>query len=155
MYTKKEDQRKRFLKVLKKRVKTQAQFKEEYEKMFSPKTIAQSTIAGYFRDFNIKQGNDGIYYLDDSDKISEIVSSSCTNVGKIHTDFFQIVVKCDIGKEKELCEALMKKFPTKLQSIIPAYASIMIVCAFEKNAKSIRKYIQRYCIKRNNNESES
>ena len=153
-YTKKQDQKKRFLKILKNGIKTHKQFKEEYENMFSRK-IAQSTIAEYFKEFHIIKGKDGIYYLDDSDNISDIVSLYCTNVGNIHSDSYQFVVKCDIGKEKELCAVLIEKFRTKHQIMIPAYGSIMIVCKSEKNAKHIKKYLKRYCIRKNNNDLES
>lgn len=151
---KKREQRLYFKQVLENNIKTQAQFKEEYEKIFKH-TIAQSTISEYFRDFCITKGENGEYYMDVEDEVNDTVASCCSYVSHIHTDFFQLVVKCEVGKEKELCEALMKKFSKNLQSLIPAYGSVMIVCKSENNARRIRKYFKRYIKQKSSGESDS
>lgn len=143
-------QEKRFLKILKKKIYSQAQFAEEYKEYYGE--IAQSTISTYFDKFNIIKGKDGAYFQDDSDEISDLISQTCYYVSNIHNDFFHIIVKCDFGSELNVCKAITEKFSKKESAIIPAYGAVVILCRLEKNAKDIQSYIKRYYSQRDSEE---
>lgn len=144
-------QEKRFLKILKKKIYSQAQFAEEYKEYYGE--IAQSTISTYFDKFNIIKGKDGAYFQDDSDDISDLISQTCYYVGEICSDLFQVIIKCNIDSERNVCKAITKKFPRKQTAVIPAYGSVVVLCKSKQNANTIQSYIKRY-YSRSGNEEE-
>ena len=151
IYQSKEMQKKRFLKILKKKkIYTQNQFVEEYEKYYG--VIAQPTVSSYFKEFNIIKDDNGVYYQDDSDEISDLISETCYYVGRIHNDFFQAIIKCNIGCERDVCEAITEKFHAKASAVIPAYGSVVLMCKEKKSARTILSYVNRYRARRNDEE---
>lgn len=146
-----ENEKERFIKVVNKYpIKTQDDFKEYYKQEFK-QTIAQSSISGKFYLYNIHKIYGKYTYCPEpitTSILKDTLKHSCYYVSNIHSDFYQVVLKCEDGYEKTLCKLLSEQFEGRYHALIPAYCSVIVVCRRKKNAKTIMEFILNHYTKK-------
>ena len=149
-----ENEKERFIKVVNEYpIKIQEDFRKCYKKEYR-QSIAQSYVSDKFREYNIVKV-DGVYtYVPTPPEevlLMHTLKYGCNYVSNIHSDFYQVVLKCKAGYETTLCKLLSEQFEGRFHALIPAYCSVIVVCRLKKNAEIIREFIQSHYTKKTEN----
>lgn len=133
-----------------KHIKSQSTFRKSIKAKYNV-DIQQPEVSRLTQQMHITKEK-GYYDYDDSSKIVNdpefelkyAISKNVTTTSAIHNDFFLLSLNVTEGMENSLCKLLYKKFKSsnELTSIMPGFKSIVIICASEKNAKKIKKYVK-------------
>lgn len=131
-------------------IHTHNDFQKYYAEKFNTKEPLQSTVSENFHKFGIEKNQDGNYeyFEPTADKTlaqQYILSTCCGKISKISdntSNMFFFRVRVNIGSEQTVCKLISDTYnETRYWAIIPCYGSVVVICAKESNAKSIRKFI--------------
>ena len=137
-------------------IETQDDFIDEYVRHGYNRPI-QGTVSKWFKELKIESTLDSetnkLYYTTIDEKVDNdlknVIEDYCTAV-YLTSNYHTVIIRCeDKHGRRSLCKCISERFKRKFHTIIPAYDSVIVLCAKKANANRISKFVKDTLSNRN------